>query len=123
MRQLLTLLAIATGCVGIAAAESYSGTLLDAACYTQNQQNQQQNQSGSMQSCTPTSSTSSFAIQTSSGKVYSLDSTGNTKAAEALKSRADRSATPDNATATTVAASITGTRKGDTIQVETVSVQ
>jgi hypothetical protein len=121
MRKLFTLLAIATGCVGIAAAaETYNGTLLDASCYAQSQQNQQ---SGSTQSCVPSSSTSSFVIVISSGKAYQLDTNGNSKAAEALKTRADRSANPNSSAPATVVANITGTRKGDTIEVETISVQ
>lgn len=120
MRQLLTLLALATGCVGLACAESFSGTLLDASCYAQNQQNQQNQQT--MQTCAPTSSTSSFAIQVA-GKVYQLDSNGNTKAAEAMKSRADRSANPNSTTTSSVVASVTGTREGDTINVQTINVQ
>jgi len=120
MRQLLTLLALATGCVGLACAESFSGTLLDATCYAQQQS--QPNQQTNMQSCAPTSSTSSFAISVS-GKVYTLDSDGNTKAAEAMKSRADRSANPNSPTTAAIAATVTGKKEGDTIKVETINVQ
>lgn len=119
MRQLLTLLAIATGCVGLACAESFSGTLLDASCYAQ--QNQQ-NQQTTMQSCAPTSSTSAFVLSVS-GKVYNLDTDGNSKAAEAMKSRADRSANPNTTVSSSVTATVTGKKEGDTIKVETIDVQ
>ena len=115
------MLAIATGCVGLAAAESFSGTLLDASCAAQ-QQSQQQQQQQSMQSCAPTSSTTSFALSVS-GKIYNLDSNGNTKAAEAMKNRADRSANPNSTASSAVTASVTGKKEGETITVETISVQ
>jgi hypothetical protein len=54
--------------------------------------------------------------------VYKLDASGNVKAAEALKSRADRAADP-NAPKTPVMAKISGTLDGDTIKVEKVEVQ
>jgi hypothetical protein len=116
MRQLLTLLAIATGCVGLASAESFNGTLIDASCYAQ------QAQQASPQTCAPTSSTTSFALQVS-GKVYALDSDGNSKAAAAMKNRADRSANPGAAAPTQVTAKVTGKREGETIKVETIDVQ
>ncbi len=113
MRQFLTLLAIACGCVGLASAASFSGTLLDASCYSQQK---------SAAACTATSSTTAFMISVQ-GKVYQLDDTGNTKAAEAMKNRADRSTDPNNATNAQVMAKITGTREGNTINVESIDVQ
>jgi len=113
MRQFLTLLAIATGCVGLASAESFSGTLVDASCYSQQK---------SAQSCTATGATTAFMINVK-GKVYQLDENGNTKAAEAMKSRADRSTDPNNATNSAVTAKVTGKLEGDTIAVEAIDVQ
>jgi len=113
MRQLLTLFALATGCVGLASAASYSGTLVDATCYQQQK---------NAQSCTATTSTTAFMIDVS-GKLYLLDDNGNTKAAAALKNRADRSTDPTNATNTAVTAKVTGKLDGNTIAVQTIDVQ
>ncbi|HTX39364.1 MAG TPA: hypothetical protein VME43_30310 [Bryobacteraceae bacterium] len=113
MRQFLTLLAIATGCAGLTSAASFSGTLVDASCY---------NQQKSAQTCIATSSTSAFMIAVS-GKVYQLDDNGNTKAAAAMKERADRSTDPNNATNAAVTAKVTGKLEGNTIAVQTIDVQ
>jgi hypothetical protein len=113
MRQLLTLLALATGCVSLASAASFSGALLDASCYDQQK---------SAQSCAATSSTSTFMIDVA-GTVYELDSAGNSKAADAMKSRADRSTDPNGANSTPVTAKVTGRLQRNTIAVETIDVQ
>jgi hypothetical protein len=123
MRQLLTLLALATGCIGLASAASFSGTLLDATCY---------NQQKKADACTASGATTSFMIQVSD-KIYQLDEAGNAKAAAAMKNRADRSvpnptepnSTPDpkSAPTTQVTAKVTGKLEGETITVETIDVQ
>ena len=113
MRQFLTLLAIATGCVGLASAESFSGTLVDATCY---------NQQKTAQTCTATNSTTAFMIDVS-GKVYQLDDSGNAKAAAAMKNRADRSTDANNATNAAITAKVTGKLEGTTIAVQSIEVQ
>ncbi|MGO9255423.1 MAG: hypothetical protein ACLQU1_03855 [Bryobacteraceae bacterium] len=84
-----------------------------------------------MEACAATGSTIAFAISVSD-KVYTLNDAGNTKAAEAMKNRADRSADPNgnssakdpsNATAASVTAKVTGKLEGNTINVETIDVQ
>jgi hypothetical protein len=113
MRRLLT---IATSVVFFAAlglAETWTGQLFDATCVSQQK---------SVQSCTPTSSTTAFLVVVS-GKAYKLDEAGNTKAMAALKNRADRTAPGAPATSTAVAAKISGTAQGDTIMVDTIQVQ
>jgi len=97
----------------MAFAETFTGRLIDASCYDQHK---------SAAKCDPTSSTMSFAVLVS-GKAYKLDDTGNSKAAEALKSRADRSAEPTKPT-TQVMARVTGTKDGDgVLKVESIEVQ
>src|SRR3569623_1436504 len=59
-------------------------------------------------SCNATTATTAFALE-ANGKMYKLDSTGNTKAAAAIKSRADRSADPTKAMSATYTAKVTGT--------------
>jgi hypothetical protein len=113
MRQFLTLLALATGCCSLALAESWSGMLLDASCYDQQK---------SAQPCAATNSTTTFMIDVS-GTVYALDSAGNSKAADAMKSRADRSTNPNGANGTPVTAKVTGRLQRNIIAVETIDVQ
>jgi hypothetical protein len=97
----------------LALAESWQGRLVDAKCFEQNK---------SATTCDPTSSTNTFALVVSS-KPYMLDETGNTKAGEAFKSRADRASDPSQPPNTEVTAKITGTKDGDSIKVETVELR
>jgi hypothetical protein len=113
MRRFITLIGFVTIFAAMALAENFSGRLIDAACADQGQK---------AAACQPTSTTTAFAVQ-SAGKVYKLDDTGNAKAVEALKSRADRSADPNSATPSVVVVKISGTKDGDTIKVETLAIQ
>ena len=64
-----------------------------------------------------------FALMVSD-KPFTLDQTGNTKASEAFKNRADRASDPSQPPSTAVTAKITGTKDGDNIlKVETVELQ
>lgn len=96
----------------LALAENYSGKLLDASCYDQQKKSA---------SCDATSATTAFAIDVS-GNVYKLDKTGNTKAAAALKNRADRT-DPTKPQSKDVMAQVTGSETGGTIAVESIDVQ
>ena len=113
MRRLASL----CGCIAVfsalALAESWTGRLVDASCYDQQK---------SATACDPSASTSSYALVVS-GQSYKLDNTGNTKATEALKSHADRSANPNKPASGAVSAKVTGTKEGDTIKVESIDVQ
>ena len=117
MRRILTLCACVAVFSALALAESFSGRLVDASCMDQQK---------SAATCDPTSSTTSFGLLVA-GKVHKFDDAGNTKAIEALKSRADRSAnptTPATPPSTAVSAKVTGTKDGDnTIKVEAIEVQ
>ena len=112
MRRLLVLTGLAVVCTVLATAETFTGQLLDASCYAQ---------SKSAKSCAATASTSSFLLE-ASGKLYQLDEGGNSKAAEAIKSRADRSAAP-SAPAGPVNAKVDGTMEGNTLKVESIAIQ
>jgi hypothetical protein len=112
MRRLLTVTGLAVVCTVLATAETWNGLLIDATCYEN---------SKTSKSCGATTSTNTFLLE-SSGKVYKLDSEGNTKAAEALKSRADREANP-GAKVAPVNAKVDGTMEGDTLHVDTIDVQ
>ena len=112
MRRILPILALLGAFSMLALAESYSGTLLDSACYDQQKK---------ASACAATPSTTSFALD-AQGMVYKLDRNGNTKAAEALKSRADRSK-GNQPPSGQITAKVSGTEKGGTITVESIDVQ
>lgn len=113
MRRLLTLIGLTTVLATLALAENFSGRLIDASC-TDKQKTET--------ACEPGATTTAFAIDVA-GKVYKLDATGNEKAVEALKSRADRAANPNSTEKTPVMAKVEGTKEGDTIKVSTLEVQ
>ncbi|MGO4883182.1 MAG: hypothetical protein ACLP59_20530 [Bryobacteraceae bacterium] len=98
----------------MAFAETYSGTLVDASCAAQKKST----------ACSPTTSTTAFALQQANGTMLKLDADGNTKAAQALKesnSSADRAQNP-NAANMQVTATIQGTLTGDEIKVNSIEV-
>jgi hypothetical protein len=114
MHRSLTLFALLGVFSVLALAESWQGRLVDAACYEQQK---------SVTACDPTSSSTTFTLFVSD-KAYKLDATGNTKAAEAMKSRADRVSDPTKPPSAQVMAKITGTKDGDSaLKVETVVLQ
>ncbi|HTP31633.1 MAG TPA: hypothetical protein VMJ75_05630 [Candidatus Acidoferrales bacterium] len=114
MRRMLTICALGAVCAALALAESWTGLLIDGACYASKKD---------ASVCAPAASTTTFAL-VAAGKVYNFDDAGNAKAAEAMKSRADRSADPNRAAASGVAAKVTGTNgPNNTLKVETIEVQ
>jgi hypothetical protein len=110
MRKVLSCVAVSALFSTLAFAEDYSGKLIDATCHEQKKT-----------ACDATSTTSSFAIDVS-GKVYKLDAAGNSKAAAAIKNRADR-ADPAKPQSSAVMAKVSGKESGGTIQVEEIEVQ
>ncbi len=113
MRRILGLIAFSSVFSILAFAESYSGKLLDASCFDQKK---------TSLSCDATSKTKAFALDVS-GTVYKLDAAGNSKAADALKNRADRATDPNKQESKEVMAKVNGTEKGGTITVESIDVQ
>ena len=110
MRRFVTLLAVFSAVVF---ADSWSGNLADAKCAAEQKNT----------ACNPTEATVAFVLN-AGGKVYKLDDAGNKKAAEALRSQADRSKDPNAAaSASPVSASVTGTLDGDIIKVEAIAIK
>ena len=96
-------------------AESWTGKLIDATCHDRSQQNPAESkQKSDLASCDASASTTSFAIQTSDGKVYKLDASGNAKASTALKGNSD-SKNP--------IATVSGSMEGQTVKVDSISVR
>jgi hypothetical protein len=113
MKNILSLLAVCSLFSVVALAENYSGKLIDASCYSQQKKTV---------GCDATSTTTAFALDVS-GKIFVLDAVGNSKAATAMTSRADRAADPNDPQAKAVIAKVSGTEKGGTITVESIDIQ
>jgi hypothetical protein len=113
MKKILPLVVFGSLFSVAAFGENYSGKLIDANCYSQ-----QKKTAG----CDATSASTTFVLE-ASGKVFTLDAAGNTKAQTAMSSRADRAADPANPQSTAVIAKVSGSEKGGTITVDTIDVQ
>lgn len=111
MRKILSFLAITLMFSTLAFAKSFTGKLIDAACYDKDKS----------ATCAPTNATTTFALIVS-GKIYKFDSAGNSKAAMALKNRADRT-DPAQPQSQEVNASVDGEESGGTITVQKIEVQ
>ena len=98
----------------MAFAADFSGTLVDLTC--------SQEKDAKIESCNATTATTAFAISVD-GKLYKLDTAGNTKATAALKGRGERSADPVKALVTPSSAKVAGSEKDGTITVESIEVQ
>src|SRR5205823_2511882 len=79
-------------CLGslLCMAETWSGKLVDATCKDQSKQGAAPSTPATPNTemsttCAPTRSTTAYGVELSDGRVLKLDSTGNAKAAEAMK--------------------------------------
>lgn len=112
MRRMILFAACTALFSSLAFAETWTGRLVDANC---------SNQDKTAKECDAGGGTAAFALVVD-GKAYQLDQAGNQKIAEAMKSRADRSANP-NVAAKTIMAKVSGDKDGDTIKVTDVQIQ
>jgi hypothetical protein len=114
----------------IACAETWSGKLYDAKCFSSHEKED-------LAACMPTESSSMFVLQVSD-KTYKFDSESNKKVAEAYKksrSGAERAEDPsdspkpssedamDTEQSEAITATVQGTLREDEIKVETVEIQ
>jgi len=105
-------------------AENWNAKLLDANCADKNasgggqttQASDRKSREALAKNCAPTASTTAYAIETSGGKVYKLDSAGNTKVASEMQGGAIK---PDHDG--DVHVTVAGTLQGDTVKVDNVS--
>lgn len=110
MKRVMKAAMILMGSAGLLLAESWTGTLMDATCKPE--VNPDGNSKGALpSSCAATSATKVFAIQTADGKIFRLDSAGNTKAAEVVKNS-------DPTKTSTV--TISGSLDGQMVKVESI---
>jgi hypothetical protein len=106
MRKMTRIAAMVSLFSAFCFAETWTGKLVDANCHAQNEKKP------APAACSPTATTSSFGIETADGKFYQLDSSGNGKAAAAIKADASK----DSVT-------VMGTIEGKTLKVESLVVQ
>ncbi len=99
-------------------AETWSGKLVDANCKDQSKQGASQSTPSQQSSstCAPTRSTTAYGVELSDGRVLKLDSTGNAKAAEAMKSTG-------GSHSAVMMVTITGSLDGHTVKVDTIDFQ
>jgi hypothetical protein len=116
MRTIVTLTTFAILFVGSAFADTFSGNLIDISCLSKPQP--------TIATCQPNSSSMVFGLVDNQGAVVKLDEDGNSKAAAALKDRADRSTDPDAASkGNPIVATIQGTLQGSILKVESIEVR
>ncbi|MEO8596582.1 MAG: hypothetical protein ABI759_24910 [Candidatus Solibacter sp.] len=114
MRRIVCLFGILTASSVLAFADDFQGRLVDASCYSQQK---------SSTACDPSSASTSFILYVGD-TAYSLDAPGNQKAAQALKTRADRTANPAAPASSQVMAKVKATKDaGDTLKVEAIDIQ
>jgi hypothetical protein len=115
MKRTVSVLAMAATFSIMALAGDWSGKLIDATCNSNKEQTK-------AVSCDASGATTAFALDVA-GKVYNLDQAGNTKAAAALRNRADRSSDPAKPMTGPITAKISGSEKDGMIAVDSVEVQ
>jgi len=112
--KLTTLLGLAAS---LSFADNWTGKLIDASCHDRNAPPAaapggapKAEPGKATESCAPTATTTSFALQTADGKVMKLDASGNSKAAAAVKSDASKAGS----------VSVSGEMQGQNIKVDSI---
>lgn len=101
-------------------AENFNGKLIDASCYSKsrassNSSSADRAANGKVENqCAPTASTTNFAVE-SGKKIYRFDAAGNSKANEAMQSGSLKADNDGD-----VHVSISGSRQGDTVKVDSI---
>jgi len=109
-------------CLGsmLCLAETWSGKLVDANCKDQSKPSASQPSQQMSSTCEATKTTTAYGVQLSDGRVLKLDSTGNAKAAEAMKSSGSTSSTRSSSG---MIVTVTGSLDGHTVKVDTIDFQ
>jgi hypothetical protein len=121
MALTLRIVALLALSVALGFAESWSGSLVDSKCYASRERNVNptdtltnvdRDGNEEIRFCSPSSKTRSFAVVKSDGRGLNLDSAGNAKAAELV--RTSRKRRP-------FSVAITGEMVGEAIRVDSIS--
>jgi hypothetical protein len=108
MKNLAYLAAVFTLVATSSRADTWTGKLVDASCKASDEARNQ-----SEANCQATNSTHLFGIELADAKFLALDAVGNTKAANALQ----------RIKKTDLRATVTGSREGQIVKVETLDIQ
>jgi hypothetical protein len=97
----------------LAFADSWSGALVDAGCYTREGQNATSHDRGAViDRCQPTARTSRFAVVSHDGQSFNLDDSGNTQAAKLVSERH---------VGGRLEVTVTGRRSGETVIADSIA--
>ena len=114
MRKLVTICAMLTALSGLAVAETWNGTLLDADCSKRHHDTK---------ACDAKTSTTAFLLDVN-GTKYKLDYRSNDEAMSVMEARADKANNPDATKSVPVQAKITGRmRSNGKIRAQIIEVQ
>jgi len=107
-------------CVGAVCsyAETWTGKVMDAACYDTRKTAEHKSNEEIARACAPTATTTDFAIQTSAGKVYKVDSSGNSELAKDIRNGVLKKDKDGD-----IHATVTGSLDGETMKVTTIELQ
>lgn len=98
--------------------EVWQAKVLDASCSDSRKGTEHKSSENLARECAPTASTTDFAIQTSDGKVYKVDSSGSAGLAKDLRDGVLKKDKDGD-----VHANITGSREGETVKVTSINVE
>jgi hypothetical protein len=93
--------------VAVSFGATWTGSLIDSNCHDR----QKQDKNATV--CTVTQSTSAFALQTNTGKIYKLDAAGNAKASTEIQKDAKKANR----------VTVMGTESGDLIRVDAINFE
>jgi hypothetical protein len=112
MRKFMTACALFGALSGLALAENWEGTLLDANCA----------RSHKSKACDAKHTSTAFLLDVN-GTRYTLDNRSNDETRSAMQSRSDRASNPEATKAVPVHAKITGVMRNGKIRASVVEVQ
>ena len=98
--------------------EVWSAKVLDASCYDSRKATEHKSSENLARKCAPTASTTDFAIQTSDGKVYKVNSSGSAEFAKDIRDGVLKKDHDGD-----IHANVTGSREGETVNVTTINVE
>jgi len=99
-------------------AESWTGKVLDAGCFESQKTTEKKSSESLARTCAPTATTMDFMIQTSDGKVYKVNSSGNAELAKDIQTGVLKKDKDGDIHATVTGSLEDGIVKVDAIQLE-----
>ena len=98
--------------------EVWQAKVLDASCYGSQKATEHKSSENLARECAPTASTTDFAIQTSDGKVYKVNSSGSAELAKDMRDGVLKKDKDGD-----VHANISGSREGETVNVTSINIE